>query len=112
MSHNLFNTLQSFDLGNGQQGQFYSLPQLEKEGIGPISKLPISIRVVLESVLRNYDEQKISEADVRKLANWGANAERAEEIPFVVARIVAARLHRCAAVGRLAGDALGSGAPQ
>jgi aconitate hydratase len=88
MSHNLFNTLQSFDLGNGQQGQFYSLPQLEKEGIGPISKLPISIRVVLESVLRNYDEQKISEADVRKLANWGANAERAEEIPFVVARIV------------------------
>jgi aconitate hydratase len=88
MSHNLFNTLQSFDLGNGQQGQFYSLPQLEKEGVGPVSKLPVSIRVVLESVLRNYDEQKISEADVRKLANWGANEERAEEIPFVVARIV------------------------
>src|SRR4028119_852176 len=87
MSHNLFNTLQSFDVGNGQQGQFYSLPQLEKEGIGPVSKLPVSIRVVLESVLRNYDEQKISEADVRKLANWGAGSERAEEIPFVVARI-------------------------
>ena len=88
MSHNLFNSLQNFDLGNGQQGQFYSLPQLEAAGVGPISKLPVSIRIVLESVLRNFDEQKISEEDVRTLANWAASAERTEEIPFVVARIV------------------------
>src|SRR5215217_6104688 len=88
MPHNLFNTLQSFDLGNGQTGQYYSLPQLEKEGVGPVSRLPVSIRVVLESVLRNYDEQKISEQDVRTLANWAANGERTEEIPFVVARIL------------------------
>jgi aconitate hydratase len=64
------------------------LPQLEKEGIGPISKLPVSIRIVLESVLRNCDGKKITEADVRTLANWGATAERTEEIPFVVARIL------------------------
>ncbi len=88
MPHNLFNTLQSFDLGNGKQGKFYSLPELEKLGVGPISKLPVSIRIVLESVLRNCDGKKVKEDDVRALANWAANAERTAEIPFVVARIV------------------------
>src|SRR5207237_910985 len=86
MTHNLFNTLQTFDAGNGRTGQYYSLPQLEKEGIGPVAKLPVSIRIVLESVLRNYDEKTIEEADVRALANWAANGERTDEIPFVVAR--------------------------
>src|SRR5215475_9337770 len=88
MVHNLFGTLQTFTLSSGRSGKFYSLPQLEKDGIGPISKLPVSIRIVLESILRNYDSKKITEADVRTLANWGANAERTEEIPFVVARIL------------------------
>jgi len=88
MPHNLFNSLQTFDSGSGQTAHFYSLPQLETEGIGPISKLPISIRIVLESVLRNCDGQKVQEKDVRTLANWQPNTERTEEIPFVVARIV------------------------
>jgi aconitate hydratase len=88
MKHNLFNSLQSFDLGNGSQGQFYSLPALEKAGVGPISRLPVSIRIVLESVLRNCDGKKVSEASVRSLANWKAKETRVEEIPFVVARIV------------------------
>ena len=48
MSHNLFNTLQTFDLGNGKKGSFYSLPALETAGVGPISKLPVSIRLVLD----------------------------------------------------------------
>jgi len=86
--HNLFNTLQSFDLGNGHTGQFYSLPALEKVGVGPISKLPVSVRLVLESVLRNCDGLKVQEANVRELANWKANESRTAEIPFVVARIV------------------------
>jgi aconitate hydratase len=86
--HNLFNTLQSFDLGNGRSGQFYSLPALEKAGVGPISKLPVSVRLVLESVLRNCDGLKVQEANVRELANWKANESRTAEIPFVVARIV------------------------
>ncbi|HST53629.1 MAG TPA: aconitate hydratase [Pyrinomonadaceae bacterium] len=88
MAHNLFNTLQTFTTEKGKTGQFYSLPQLEKEGIGPVSRLPVSIRVVLESVLRNYDEKVVEESDVRTLANWGASAERTEEIPFSVARVL------------------------
>jgi aconitate hydratase len=87
-SHNLFNTLQTFELGNGQPGKFYSLPALEKAGVGPISKLPVSIRLVLESVLRNCDGKKVHEANVKELANWKAVETRTAEIPFVVARIV------------------------
>ena len=83
-----FNTLQTFNPQPGRTGQFYSLPQLEREGVGPISKLPVSIRVVLESVLRNCDRKRISEEDIRALANWQPNAERAEEIPFIVARVL------------------------
>ncbi len=86
--HNLFNTLQSFDLGNGKKGKFYSLPELEKAGVGPISKLPVSIRIVLESVLRNCDGLKVQEANVKELANWKPTESRTAEIPFVVARIV------------------------
>src|ERR1039457_3617018 len=86
--HNLFGTLQTFDLGNGQPGKFYSLPALEKAGVGPVSKLPVSIRIVLESVLRNCDGKKVSEANIKELANWKATETRTAEIPFVVARIV------------------------
>src|SRR5688500_4122049 len=88
MLHKLFDSLQPFPCGVGRTGQFYSLPQLAKAGVGPVSRLPVSIRIVLESVLRNCDGKKITEADVRTLANWEANAERSEEIPFVVARIL------------------------
>ena len=88
MAHNLFNSLQTFTTAAGKTGQFYALPQLEKEGVGPISRLPVSIRIVLESVLRNYDGQKITEDDVRTLATWGPTETRTAEIPFVVARII------------------------
>ncbi len=86
--HNLFNTLQKFDLGGGRQGSFYSLPALEAAGVGPVSQLPVSIRLVLESVLRNCDGKKVSEQNVRALANWKPTETRTEEIPFIVARIV------------------------
>ena len=76
MTHNLFNTQRTFKTGNGTDGTFYSLPQLEAEGIGEISRLPVSIRIVLESVLRNFDEKKVQEQDVKNLASWGANDER------------------------------------
>jgi len=93
MPHNLFNTRQSFNLASGpasanKSGTLYSLPALEAAGIGKISRLPVSIRIVLESVLRNYDGKKIAESHVRELANWQPNAARTEEIPFIVARIV------------------------
>ncbi|MEO6993754.1 MAG: aconitase family protein, partial [Lacunisphaera sp.] len=87
-SRSLPSTVQTFDLGNGRTGQFHSLPALEQGGVGPISKLPVSIRLVLESVLRNCDGRTVHEQDVRALANWQPNAKRTEEIPFIVARIV------------------------
>ncbi len=88
MTHNLFNTLRDFSLGNGKKGKLYSLPVLEKAGIGMISHLPVSIRIVLESVLRNYDGKKITEDHVKQLAAWSPQGRRIEEIPFVVARIL------------------------
>lgn len=89
MTHSIFNTRQSFQTGNGSTGEYYSLPQLTKEGLGDISRLPVSIRIVLESVLRNYDGgRKVSEANIRELAAWGATDERTSEIPFVVARVI------------------------
>jgi aconitate hydratase len=83
-----FHTLQTFDVGKGRKGRLFSLPALEKAGIGPISKLPVSIRIVLESVLRNCDGKRVREEDVRALANWNAKAPAPVEIPFVVARVV------------------------
>ncbi|THC44657.1 aconitate hydratase AcnA [Massilia sp. Mn16-1_5] len=88
MSRNTLNTLKDFPLAAGQTGQFYSLPALgESLGVN-LSRLPVSIRIVLESVLRNCDGKKVTEEHVRQVANWGATAERTDEIPFVVARVV------------------------
>ena len=88
MNNDLFNTLREFDPGTGKKGKFYSLPALEQAGLGPVSRLPVSIRIVLESVLRNCDGKKVTEAHVRQLAAWMPTAHRTEEIPFVVARIL------------------------
>jgi aconitate hydratase len=78
-----FDTLRKFEAGS-----LYSLPALEEKGVGPISRLPVSIRIVLESVLRNCDGKKVGRKDVETLANWNAKLPANEEIPFVVARIV------------------------
>src|SRR3954466_10601553 len=83
MAHNTFNTLQKF-----KHGQLYSLPALGRALNLPIERLPLSIRIVLESVLRNCDGKKVTEDHVRQLAQWKAVAPRTDEIPFVVARIV------------------------
>ena len=88
MSHDLFGTLKKFETDSGRKGKYYSLPALESAGVGSVSRLPISIRIVLESVLRNCDDLKITEDHIRQLAAWKPNAERKDEIPFVVARIV------------------------
>ncbi|MBK8017540.1 MAG: aconitate hydratase AcnA [Betaproteobacteria bacterium] len=87
MSHNLFKSLQEFPIGTSK-GKFYSLPALEKAGLGKISRLPVSIRIVLEAVLRNCDGKKVTEEHVRQLAAWKPTADRVDEIPFVVARVV------------------------
>jgi aconitase A len=70
--HNLFNSLRSTTTQSGQKVTYYSLPALEEAGVAPISKLPVSIRIVLEAVLRNFDGKRVSEHDVKTLANWNA----------------------------------------
>ncbi|CAB3745978.1 aconitate hydratase 1 [Burkholderia puraquae] len=87
MAHNLHKTLKEFDSGSGK-GKFYSLPQLGKELKTKIERLPVSIRIVLESVLRNYDGKKITEEHIQQLANWKPTEKRVDEIPFVVSRVV------------------------
>jgi aconitate hydratase len=81
-------SLATFTYGAGKTGQICSLPALEKAGWGNLSRLPVSLRVVLESLVRNCDGQRVREQDVRALCAWKPNGERTEEIPFVVARVI------------------------
>jgi aconitate hydratase len=83
---NPFNTLRSFQANSGLHA-FHSLPAMRDAGFN-VERLPVSIRIVLESLLRNCDGLRVSEAAVRALASWRAKAERTEEVPFIVARIV------------------------
>jgi aconitate hydratase len=88
MTSDPLGTRRAFPLPGGGTGQLFSLPELDKKGFGRVSRLPVSLRIVLESLLRNLDGIKVKEADVRALAGWLPGAERTAEIPFVVARIV------------------------
>jgi aconitate hydratase len=87
MAHNAFKTLKELKLKSGKDGSFYSLPALAKT-FPNVSHLPVSIRIVLESVLRNVDGKKVTEQHVEQLANWQPNDKRTDEIPFIVARVV------------------------
>jgi aconitate hydratase len=87
MNHAYAHTLKTFKSRLGARGQFYSLPELAKT-FPKVSRLPVSMRIVLESVLRNCDGRKVTEEHVRQVANWYPNADRTTEIPFVVARVV------------------------
>ena len=73
---------------DGRSYTYYSLPVLEQKGVGNISRLPVSLRVLLESVLRNLDGQRIRDEDVAALARWQPTAERTAEVPFVVGRVL------------------------
>ena len=88
LMHNLFNALQTFET-DGQRVHYYSLPALEAQGIGKVSNLPVSIRILLESLLRNYDNQQITEQDVVDLANWDSKQPKSVEVPFKPARVLA-----------------------
>jgi aconitate hydratase len=77
-----------FEISPGRTGTLVSLPALEERGFGPISRLPVSLRIVLESLARNVDGRRVTEDDVRALATWQPRAERTREIPFVVARVL------------------------
>jgi len=88
VAHNLFDSLKTFTLASGRTANYYSLAALESAGLGKVSRLPVSLRIVLESLLRNCDGKRVAEQNVRALAAWQPNAPRSEEIPFIVARIV------------------------
>ncbi|WP_426147461.1 aconitate hydratase [Polaromonas sp. DSR2-3-2] len=80
-------TLQTFRTASGKSGRFYSLPALAEQ-FPIVKRLPVSVRIVLESVLRNCDGKKVTAEHVEQLANWAPQAERSAEIPFVVSRVV------------------------
>ena len=85
--HNLYNSKTNLVTSNGNSYTYYSLESLEKAGF-KINNLPVSLRIILESLLRNYDDKKITEETVKQLASWMPNANRVEEIPFVVSRVI------------------------
>ena len=86
-AHAFDNTRKTFATASGREGQYFSLPELAKK-FPNVSRLPVSIRIVLESVVRNCDGKKVTTEHVAQLANWKPKAARVDEIPFVVARVV------------------------
>ncbi|HAL37719.1 MAG TPA: aconitate hydratase, partial [Polaromonas sp.] len=85
--HAFASTLKNFKTASGKSGKFYSLPALARQ-FPKVARLPVSLRIVLESVLRNCDGKKVTAGHVEQLANWLPNAARTEEIPFIVSRVV------------------------
>ncbi|HCL86917.1 MAG TPA: aconitate hydratase, partial [Comamonadaceae bacterium] len=86
-AHAFASTVQSFATASGRQGRFFSLPELARQ-FPSINRLPLSIRIVLESVLRNCDGRKVTPEHVAQLAQWNPTAPRKDEIPFIVSRVV------------------------
>ena len=80
--HNIFKTLDRFDAGDGQSGHFYSLPRLEQAGLGRVSRLPVSLRVILESILRNLDGVRVTEEHLRTLAKWELVIDHSIQVDF------------------------------
>jgi aconitate hydratase len=87
MADDVFDTLQPLKLAADRAAHFHSLPALA-ETFPNVRRLPVSIRIVLESVLRHLDGRKITRAHVEQLANWRPDERRVDEIPFIVARVV------------------------
>ncbi len=85
--HPFAHTIKSFRLASGKSGRLYSLPALARQ-FPKVGRLPFSLRLVLESVLRHCDGERVTPEHVAELANWRPKAERTEEIPFTVARVV------------------------
>jgi aconitate hydratase len=86
-SHPFAATVKPFKTASGKSGRLYSLPALAKQ-FPNVKRLPVSLRIVLESVLRHCDGEKVLESHVAQLATWKPKASRSAEIPFTVARVV------------------------
>ncbi|MEO8546718.1 MAG: aconitase family protein, partial [Burkholderiaceae bacterium] len=87
MPHAFASTRKPFKTASGKSGKLFSLPALSRQ-FPNVARLPMSLRIVLESVLRNCDGKRVTAQHVAQLANWVPNAPRSEEIPFLVSRVV------------------------
>ena len=87
MSKNSFGAFTEMETATGKVG-IYHLDVLEKTGIGPVSRLPFSMKIMLEQALRQQDDFEISQDDVRRLANWDAKNVQPDELPFKPARVI------------------------
>src|SRR5690554_7961933 len=96
-----FKARATFDTGSGQ-AYYYRLAALEEAGIGEIAKMPYSVRVLLETLLRNEDGYVVSADDIRRLAAYHAGSAADQEIAFILARVVLQEFTGVPAVGDLA----------
>ena len=103
-SSNLFGARGTLRLGN-DDAVVYRLPELARQGLADLDRLPFSIRVLLENALRHAGRGFVTESHVRDLAGWTADAGAATEIPFMPARVVLAGFYRRSVRGRPGGDA-------
>jgi aconitate hydratase A / 2-methylisocitrate dehydratase len=88
MKTDAFGALDTLDAGQGPVS-YYRLRALERAGLtGDLDRLPFSIKVLLESVLRNLDGELVTEPDVRRLAAWNAERPAEVELPFMPARVI------------------------
>ena len=93
---------QRLQLPSGKSTDYYSLPLLETLGMGNISRLPVSVRIILESVVRHVDGRRIRDADVEALDRWQPGAARTAEVPFVVGLVLLQyfTVSRCSLISR------------
>ena len=82
-----FGTLSSFEL-DGETIHYYRLDRLEEQGLGAVSRLPFSIKVLLESIVRNNNGFEVTDEDVTNLAQWSPHLSGAREMPFKPGRVV------------------------
>ena len=85
--NNKFNAKKQFEL-NGKTYNYFELKALEKAGLGKISRLPFSVRILLESVLRQYDGHIIKDEHVNGLTNWGTKEGEGIDVPFKPSRVI------------------------
>lgn len=88
MSANDFNSAaRTLEVG-GKSYRYFNLQSLEEQGLGKISKLPFSIKVLLEAAVRQFDGRAITQEHVKQIAGWSEGRDDNKEIPFIPARIV------------------------
>ncbi|WP_068782762.1 aconitate hydratase AcnA [Paenibacillus phocaensis] len=86
-ANDFFSSARTLEVG-GKSYRYYDLQALEQQGLGSISKLPFSIKVLLEAAVRQYDGRAITQEHVKQIAGWSEGRDENKEIPFIPARIV------------------------